>query len=86
MIQRNDKKSRKEGEIYDILQFAETTMADIVYRMIDDLSKSRNGNHKFQELYKEIEGLREYCNNTFKEISETYDCVVHYFNETFSFL
>jgi len=85
MIQRNDKKSRKEGEIYDILQFAETTMTDIVYRMIDDLSKTFNGKHKFQELYKEIEGLREYCNNAFKEISETYDCIVHSYGETFGF-
>lgn len=85
MVQRNDKKDRKQTEIFNILQFAETTLADIVYRMIEDLSNTKNGNHKFQELYKEIEGLREYCNNAFKEISDTYDCVTYQFNETFEF-
>lgn len=85
LIQRNDKKSKKEAEIHDILQFAETTLSDIINRMIHDLNKSEPNKHNFQELFKEVVGLREYCNNIFADISETYDCVLYNLDNDFKF-
>ena len=85
MLQRNNKKSGKNSEIYDILQFAETTLADIINRMVDDLKNSSPNDNKFQELFIEVNGLREYCNSAFEDISKTYDCVLYTFDNNFKF-
>jgi hypothetical protein len=85
MIQRNDKKNVKQAEFYDILQFAETTIADIINRMVDDLTNSLQNKHNFHKIYLEINGLREYCNNAFNDISKTYDCVLYNFDNNFHF-
>lgn len=85
MIQRNDKKNVKQAEIYDILQFAETTISDIINRMIDDLTNSFQNKYNFHNIYIEINGLRDYCNNAFDDISKTYDCVLYNFDNNFKF-
>lgn len=80
-VQRNDKKTRKQTEIANVLRLIETTMTDIVYRVLDDLNKSLPNEHKFDEIVKEVDELREYCNNLFKEVAFTYNCVCYTVDE-----
>ena len=82
-VQRNDKKNRKQTEILNILTLLETMITDIVYRVIDDLRKSAQNEHQFDEIVKEINVSKEYCNNIFKEVSFTYNCVCYYLDENF---
>jgi hypothetical protein len=56
-------------------------MTDIVYRVLDDLNKSLPNEHKFDEIVKEVDELREYCNNLFKEVAFTYNCVCYTVDE-----
>ena len=81
LIQRYDKKSKKNEEIYNVFQFFNSTMNDLTYRIIENLRATRNGNHNFRQLFAEMEVLREYCNTTFADISETYDCVLYNFDK-----
>jgi hypothetical protein len=80
-VQRNDKKTRKQTEIANVLRLIETMMTDIVYRVLDDLNKSLPNEHKFDEIIKEVDELREYCNNLFKEVAFTYNCVCYTVDE-----
>ena len=82
-VQRNDKKNRKQTEISNILRLIETMMTDIVYRVLDDLQKSLPNEHKFDEIVKEVDELKEYCNNLFKEVAFTYNCVCYTIDEKF---
>ena len=82
-VQRNDKKNRKQTEILNILTLLETMVTDIVYRVIDDLRKSAQNEHQFDEIVKEINVSKEYCNNIFKEVAFTYNCVCYYLDENF---
>ena len=86
LIQRNDKKIKKNEEIYNILQFFNTTINSIFYRILTNLKNTRNCNHNFIELFKEIEGLRDYCNNYFIDISDTYDSVLYNFDKKYRFI
>ena len=86
LVQRNDKKSKKNEEIYNVFQFFNTTMNDLTYRIIEDLNATRDGKHNFRQLFAEMEALREYCNTTFTDISETYDCVLYNFDEEYKFV
>lgn len=85
LVQRNDKKSRKNEEITDIFQFFHATMNELTYRIIEDLRNTRDGNNNFKQIFGEMEALREYCNNSFSDISETYDCVLYNFDEKYKF-
>jgi hypothetical protein len=82
-VQRNDKKNRKQTELSNILRLIETMMTDIVYRVLDDLNKSLPNEHKFDEIVKEVDELKEYCNNLFKEVAFTYNCVCYTIDEKF---
>jgi hypothetical protein len=86
MIQRNDKKNRKNTEIAQVLQLANTTVTDIVYRIIDNLEKSNNGEHNLESFLSEFEEIIKYCNDIFKDISFTYNTVQYAFNDTFGFI
>jgi hypothetical protein len=86
LVQRNDKKSRKNEEITDIFQFFHATMNELANRMIEDLRTTRDGNNNFKQIFGEMEALREYCNNSFSDISETYDSVLYNFDETYKFI
>ena len=77
LVQRNDKKHRKQTEILNVLRMLETTMTDITYRIMDDLKNSPTNEHHFDELVKEVNELIEYCNNLFRDISFTYNCVCY---------
>jgi len=84
LVQRNDKKHRKNNEISQVIQVSITAVTDIVFRIIDNFKNSKTGEDKFDELMSEFNGVREYCNEIFKDISFAYGCVQygfdHYFN------
>lgn len=85
LIQRNDKKHRKNNEISQVIQVSITANTDIVFRIIDNLKKSAPGEDKFDELMLEFHGVREYCNEIFKDISFAYSCVQYGFDDKFAF-
>ena len=78
-IQRNDKKHRKDTEIAQVLQLAEISFTDIIYRLMDDLDKSANRNHHVDAFLGELNELIAYCNELFKDIASTYDSIEHVF-------
>jgi hypothetical protein len=86
LIQRNDKKNRKNTEIAQVLQLANTAVTDIVYRVIDNLDKSNNGEHNVESFLSEFETIQKYCNDIFKDISFTYNTVQYGFDDTFNFI
>lgn len=84
-IQRNDKKNRKNTEIAQVLQLANTAITDIVYRIIHDLEKSEPGQHNLDLFILEFEQICDYCNDIFKDISFTYGTVQYAFDGRFEF-
>jgi len=86
LIQRNDKKNRKNTEVAQVLQLANTAVTDIIYRLIDNLENSNDGEHKLESFMTEIEEIIKYCNDIFKDISFTYSTVQYGFNEIFDFI
>jgi hypothetical protein len=85
LIQRNDKKNKKNIEVSHVLQLANTAATDIVYRLIDNLDKSNNGKHNIDSFLIEIEEIIKYCNEIFKDIAFTYNTVQYGFTGLFSF-
>jgi hypothetical protein len=83
LVQRNDKKHRKNNEISQVIQVSITAVTDIVFRIIDNLKKSAPGEDKIDELMSEFNGVREYCNEIFKDISFAYGCVQYGFDNEF---
>jgi hypothetical protein len=83
LVQRNDKKHRKNNEICQVIQVSVTAVTDIVFRIIDNLKNSVCGEDKFDELMSEFNGVREYCNEIFKDISFAYGCVQYGLNDQF---
>ena len=81
LVQRNDKKHRKNNEISQVIQVSITAVTDIVFRIIDNLKNSVCGEDKFDELIGEFNGVSEYCNEIFKDISFAYGCVQYAFND-----
>lgn len=81
LVQRNDKKHRKNNEISQVIQVSITAATDIIFRIIDNLKNSTTGEDKFDELMSEFNGVREYCNEIFKDISFAYGCVQYGFND-----
>jgi hypothetical protein len=85
LIQRNDKKNRKNTEISQVLQLANTTVTDIVYRLIDNLDKARDDPPNIDLFLREIEEIIKYCNDIFKDIAFTYNTVQYKFSNIFMF-
>jgi len=83
IIQRNDKKNKKNTEIAQVIQLSITTSTDIIYRIVNDLKNSKSNNHHFNDLIAELNAVINYCNDIFKDISFTYNCVQYYFDEKF---
>jgi acyl-CoA synthetase (AMP-forming)/AMP-acid ligase II len=86
MIQRNDKKNKKNNEVAQVLHLANTAVTDIVFRLMDNLEKSDNGQHNIVSFLRELEEIVRYCNDIFKDISFTYTTVQYGFTDTFSFI
>jgi hypothetical protein len=85
-IQVNDKKSRKSTEIAQVIQLANTAATDIVHRIIDNLRNSEPDKHNLEEIISEFDEIIVYCNDIFKDIAFTYNCVQHGFNEKFEII
>ena len=86
LIQRNDKKNKKNTEIAQIIQLANTAVTDIVYRIIDRLQKCKVNDFDLDICMVEIVELRNYCNNIFKEIAYTYGTIQYGFSENMEFI
>lgn len=86
LIQRNDKKHRKNAEIAQVLNLANTAVTDIVYRIIDNLNKSENGKHNINSFLTELQEFRLYCNNIFRDVAFTYNTVQYCFEKDFSMI
>lgn len=86
LIQRNDKKNKKNTEVAQVLQLANTATTDIIYRLMDNLEKSDIDKHDIGSYLKEIEEIIKYCNDIFRDIGFTYNTVRYGFNETFVFV
>jgi hypothetical protein len=86
LIQRNDKKNKKNTEIAQIIQLANTAITDIIYRIIDHLQKCRVNEFNLDLFMNEGIELRNYCNNIFRDISFTYNTVQYSFVENMSFI
>jgi hypothetical protein len=82
-IQRNDKRNKKNTEIAQVLQLANTAITDIVYRIIDHLDKV---DHNIEPFIKEFEEIIKYCNDILKDISFTYNTVQYAFDDIFQFI
>jgi hypothetical protein len=86
LIQRNDKKNKKNNEIAQVLQLANTAVTDIVYRLMDNLDKSDSGKHNIESFLSEFEEIIKYCNDIFKDIEFTYNTVQYRFGSMFTFI
>lgn len=84
LVQRNDKKNRKNTEIHQVIQLSITAVTDIIFRMIDDLKNSPPNEHKFDALFSEFKGIITYCNEIFKDIAFAYSCVRYKFDDKFN--
>ena len=85
-IQRNDKKNRKNTELAQVIQLANTAVTDIVYRFMDNLEKSDPGKHSIKLFLREIEEIINYCNDIFRDISFTYSTIQYGFDDMFRFI
>jgi hypothetical protein len=83
LIQRNDKKNRKNTEVAQVTQLSNTAVTDIVYRIINDLRITSNNQNNLTLLMNEFDGVISYCNDIFKDIAFTYGCVQYKFNQLF---
>jgi hypothetical protein len=82
LIQRNDKKNRKNTEVAQVIQLANTALTDIIYRVIDHLQKSEPDKADVSPFMNEIAEIIKYCNNIFRDVAFTYNTVQYGFNET----
>ena len=87
LIQRNDKKSRKNTEISQIIQLSNTTITDIVFRIIDHLQKCiKNGiSLNLETFIAEFGEIQKYCNNILRDIAFTYNSSQYNFDNNFEF-
>lgn len=85
-IQRNDKKHRNKREISQVLQLVNTTVTDIIFRIMDRLRYSDNGQHNLTSFLGEFQEIRNYCNDLFHDIAFTYNTVPYVFTESFQLI
>jgi hypothetical protein len=86
LIQKNDKKNKKNNEIYQVFDLCNTILTDIIYRCIDDLKNTMFNKNNIRKFMGELDGLIEYCNNLFSDISITYTCTLYKFSNTMAFI
>ena len=85
IIQRNDKKNKKNTEVAQVIQLSNTALTDIIYRLKDHLKNTQPNKYNLETFHQELDELRKYCNDIFKDIAFTYSCVQYGFNEIFNF-
>lgn len=71
LIQRNEKRNKKYRDIYNIFSLFVDATTDIIYRIQDEI---KNNDEYSKETFNELEQLRVYVNECFKDISYTYSC------------
>jgi hypothetical protein len=81
LVQRNDKKNRKNTEIAQVIQLSNTAITDIVYRLIHNLRTCEHGKHSAEALLAEIDAVISYCNEILKDIAFAYNCVQYGFSK-----
>ena len=94
LVQRNDKKHRKNIEISQIIQLSNVTINDIILKISNFLEKTVQDKEYYKSEFnaslnifiKEFEGLQNYCNDILKDISFTYNSVQYAFNNEFTFI
>jgi hypothetical protein len=86
VIQRSDKKNKKNTEIAQVFQLANTALTDIIYRVIDHLQKSNADKADLNPFLNEISELIKYCNTIFKDIAFTYGAVQYCFDSNMTFI
>lgn len=86
LVQRSDKKHRHKREIAEVVQLSNTTLTDIIYRLMDNLKISENGKHNLGSFLREMDEIREYCNNIFRDIAYTYNTIPYQFEEQFELI
>lgn len=80
IIQINEKKTRKNSEIRNVLELSCSMIRDIALRAKDNLSMTPN---HFSRYLTEMDNAMEYCNELFRNISQTYGCVLYEFTPEF---
>jgi len=78
-LQRNQKKIEKHTEIHNILEILLTTVTEIIYRFIENLRTTVEGNWDMAIL-EEIDPIVDYTNECLREISKTYSSKLIRFN------
>ena len=84
-LQRNDKKHKKNTEICQVFQLANTAITDIVLRVIDNLNTSAPNAYNLSAI-SEVDEIVKYCNDILKEISHTYNSVQYELTDTIRFM
>lgn len=85
LIQRNDKKNRKNTEISQIITLCNTAITDTIYRFCDYFKKCEPNEYNIDTFMIEINEIRDYCNNILKDIAFTYTSVQYKFGDDFVF-
>lgn len=86
LIQRADKKNRKNTEITQIMTLCNTAINDIIHRFYDYFKKCKPNEYNLDTFMNEINEIRDYCNNILREISFTYSSVQYKFETNFTFI
>lgn len=87
LIQRNDKKNRKNMEISQIIQLSIDRINDIGLRFDSYLKKciKKGINVNLEMFIDEIEEIQKYCNNVLRDIAFTYNSSQYKFDSNFIF-
>ena len=85
LIQRSDKKNRKNIEIIQIITLCNTAVTDIIYRFCDYLKKCKINEYNLDTYTNELTEIRNYCNNILKDIAFTYSSTQYKFDAGFNF-
>lgn len=80
IIQKKEKENQKKNEVLNVLTMYIQCVTDIMYRI--------NNADQFQvyNIINEINGLREYVNNCFMDIKNSYNCKLWGLNDKFVFI
>jgi hypothetical protein len=85
LIQRSDKKNRKNIEIIQIITLCNTALTDIIYRFCDYFKKCQINEYNLDTYTNELTEIRNYCNNILKDIAFTYSSTQYKFDIQFNF-
>jgi len=93
LIQRADKRTRKNREISQVIRLSNTVMTDIAHRMKDYIKTATpvnffsggNCDYQVDQYRQEITAIINYCNEIFEDISQTYKCPKYMFTDAFLF-